>query len=260
MGALSKGWRIQTRVIGALLVRELSTRFGRENIGFLWIMAEPVLFATLVGIMWRFLHGPEEHGISIFAFIATGYIPLTTVRNSINRSIGLFTANGGLMYHRQVTLTDFIIARWAIEVIGAMMAYFLIGSIMCYLGLLPIPANFGLFAAGWTLYSLFALSICLVVAPLSEVSEVVERVSPVLTYVMIPFSGTFTMTAWLTPGAQAVMYYSPLVATMEMMRGGLFGDMVKPIYDIQVPIFATMGCAIAGLMLCRRVRRSLVVE
>ena len=217
---LRKGWRIQVRVIGALLVRELITRFGRENIGFLWIMVEPLLFAVFVGIMWRYLHGPLEHGISIVAFVATGYIPLTMVRNSINRSIGLFRANGGLMYHRQITLTDFILARVAVEVIGAMMAYLLIWCLLWYIGLMPIPADFGLFALGWSLYAIFAASVCMIIAPLSEVSEVIEKVSPVFTYIMIPFSGTFTMSSWLAGGARDVMFYSPLVACMEMMRGG----------------------------------------
>ena len=39
---LAAGWRIQRRVIGALMIRELITRFGRENIGFLWVMVEPL--------------------------------------------------------------------------------------------------------------------------------------------------------------------------------------------------------------------------
>ena len=55
MSSLAAGWRIQHRVIGALMIRELVTRFGRENIGFLWMMVEPLLFAGLVGILWRYI-------------------------------------------------------------------------------------------------------------------------------------------------------------------------------------------------------------
>ena len=51
---LQNGWNVQVRVIHALMIRELLTRFGRENIGFLWIMAEPLLFAGLVGVLWHF--------------------------------------------------------------------------------------------------------------------------------------------------------------------------------------------------------------
>ena len=35
MSSFAQGWRIQRRVVGALMIRELVTRFGRENIGFL---------------------------------------------------------------------------------------------------------------------------------------------------------------------------------------------------------------------------------
>ena len=86
MTHFSKGLRVQLKVIQALLIRELVTRFGRENIGFLWIMAEPLLFAGLVGIVWTFLKGPESHGIGVIAFVISGYIPLTFLRHSFGRS------------------------------------------------------------------------------------------------------------------------------------------------------------------------------
>src|SRR5690349_24939237 len=100
MNTFAAGLRIQRRVIGALMIRELVTRFGRENIGFLWMMVEPLLFAGLVGIVWRFMKGPEEHGVSVVAFVASGYIPLTFFRNTVSRSIRVFTVNGSLLYHR----------------------------------------------------------------------------------------------------------------------------------------------------------------
>jgi ABC-type polysaccharide/polyol phosphate export permease len=31
-------------VLGALLIRELLTRYGRHNIGFLWLFVEPMIF------------------------------------------------------------------------------------------------------------------------------------------------------------------------------------------------------------------------
>ena len=38
--------RIQIRVIWALVMREMITRFGREGLGVLWMMAEPAMFVT----------------------------------------------------------------------------------------------------------------------------------------------------------------------------------------------------------------------
>ena len=260
MNNFASGWRIQRRVIGALMIRELITRFGRENIGFLWIMVEPLLFAGLVGVIWRFMKGPEEHGVSIVAFIASGYIPLTFFRNAVNRSVRIFTANGSLMYHRQIKVVDFVVVRMLIEAIGAMMAFVFIATILVAINEFPIPSDLGALVGGWFLYCMFTLSLCLILAPLSEVSEVLEKIMPVTTYVMIPFSGAFNMTSWLSPAAQKFMYYSPFVHGMELMRYGIFGDRVNAQWDVSVPLAATLVLTVIGLVMCRRVRRGLVVE
>lgn len=254
------GWRIQTRVIGALIVRELTTRFGRENIGFLWMMAEPLLFAGLVAIVWTFMRGPQEHGVGIVAFVISGYLPLTLFRHAVTRCQSIFLANGSLMYHRQIKLLDFIFVRFLIEMIGGLMAYLLIGVALIQFGQFPVPYDIGLMLAGWLLYGLFTLSICFIVAPLSEVSELIEKFMPVVTYLMIPFSGTFNMVSWLTPDVREIMLWSPPVSAMEIMRYGLFGPAVTPYYVVFWPIAFSFVCMMFGLALCRRVRRTLVVE
>lgn len=257
---LRNGWWVQLRVIHALMIRELNTRFGRENIGFLWIMAEPLLFAGLVGVLWRLTKGAEEHGMSIIAFVATGYIPITLFRHGVSRSVAVFTANGSLLYHRQIKILDFILARFVIEVLGGMMAYLFMAVVLIILGEFPMPADMGLLLAGWFIYAMFTFSMCLVIAPISEMSEVMEKFIPVTTYVMIPFSGLFTMAAWLQPEAREYLLLSPFVNAMEMMRKGVWGDDITVYYNIWNPIVCSIVAGIFGLILCRRVRRTMSVE
>ncbi|GAC1574359.1 MAG: ABC transporter permease [Sphingomicrobium sp.] len=260
MGKFKDGWRIQVRVIKALMIRELTTRFGRENIGFLWIMAEPLLFAGLVAILWRVLKGPEEHGIGVVAFVVSGYVPLTLFRHSVSKCVAMFVANGSLMYHRQIKILDFVLVRFLIEMIGGMMAYALIAVVLYIFDLFPVPASMGFLIMGWLAYCMFTLSLCLVIAPLSEMSDVLEKFIPVVTYIMIPLSGTFYVLDWLTPTARSYLMYSPPVVAMEMMRYGIFGDHFKPYYSWPTVLWFSMVCTTIGLILCRRVRRTLVVE
>lgn len=242
------------------MIRELTTRFGRENIGFLWVMVEPLLFAGLVGLVWRLVKGPEEHGMGIIAFVVTGYIPITLFRHGVARSVSAFTANGALLYHRQIKVLDFILVRFMIEILGGMMAYLFIASILVFFGEFPIPADIGLFLAGWFLYALFCFSLCLIIAPVSEISEALEKFVPVTTYVMIPFSGLFTMASWLTPNIREYLLLSPFVNGMEMMRKGIWGDQITAYYNIWNPIGCSLIAMAIGLSLCRRVRRNLTVE
>lgn len=255
-----KAWQVQQRVIIALMVRELITRFGRENIGFLWAMAEPMMFAVLVGALYSYTVGEQEHGVGVVAFIASGYIPLTVMRNSFGRCVNIFVANSALLYHRQVKVLDFVIVRFLIEMIGGMMAYVVVGTILYLVGLFPMPADLGFLLGGWFLYMLFAFSVCLVIAPASETSGTLEKLLPVTVYIAIPLSGTFNMASWLSPAAREVVLYSPFVNGMEMMRYGLFGDAVRPYYNIWIPLAASTAVGLAGLVLCRRVRKTLVVE
>lgn len=259
MARLREGWRIQVRVIGALLIRELNTRFGRDNIGFLWIMAEPLLFAGLVSLVWTFLRGTDENGLGIVAFIGSGYLPLTFFRHAVNRSSKVVEANSGLMYHRQVKMLDFVFTRVLIEMIGAMMAYVFFGSVLGFFGLFPMPYDIGIMIGGFMLYVFFTLSICLILAPLSEISELIEKLLPVSTYIMIPFSGTFNMNAWVSPKVRDVLLWSPPANAMEIMRYGLFGGKVQPYYDIPATLAISGVCTLFGLILCRQVRRKLVI-
>ncbi|WP_439547551.1 ABC transporter permease [Sandarakinorhabdus sp.] len=260
MPSLRKGWNIQTRVIGALMLRELTTRYGRENIGFLWIIVEPLLFALLVGLLWRVMKGPIEYGVDIVVFVVSGYIPLVFFRSSLSRSVNSFTANGSLMYHRQIKILDLILVRFFIELIGHMMAYLFVALVLGAFGMFPVPYDIGFLLLGWGYYALFTFAICLVVAPLSETNEILEKFIPVTAYLMVPFSGAFFIVSALSKEAAQIVLYSPPVHGMEMMRYGLFGPSVDPQYDFIYPLQFSLPCMVLGLLLCRVIRKRLVVE
>lgn len=260
MASLAKGWRIQTRVIGALMIREITTRFGRQNIGFLWIMGEPLLFAGLMSLVWRFLRGPAEHGIGVVAFCISGYLPFVLYRHAVSRSVGLFQANANLMYHRQIKILDFVLVRFCIEFVGHLMAYLFIAVLLWLFDAFPVPHSMGFLILGWCYYSFFVLSVSFLFAPLSEMSEILQKFIPITTYLMIALSGVFFMVSWLTPSVRDVLLYSPPIHGMEMMRYGLFGEHVTPHFDYFYPIAVSLVLLTIGLAMCRRVRKMLVVS
>ena len=50
-GSFMVALKVQLRVIGALILRELHTRYGRENVGYLWMFLEPMLLASVIGLL-----------------------------------------------------------------------------------------------------------------------------------------------------------------------------------------------------------------
>src|SRR5271154_7236383 len=93
---------IQRRVLHALLMREIITRFGRENLGVLWLVGEPMLFTLGVATLWAAAGLHHRSPIPIVAFAVTGYSTVLMWRNSANRAGSSIQANKQLLFHRNV--------------------------------------------------------------------------------------------------------------------------------------------------------------
>ena len=190
-------FRLQFRVISALVIREISTRYGRENIGFLWIIGEPIMFVAGVTIVWSAIRPAFEHGLPMPAIVLTGYVPLTMWRHCLGRSVKAYESNGALMFHRQVTPLDIITARCFLEVIGVIMAAAIVMAGGLLVGAMAWPVDWGLIYLGLLLQASFSYATGLLVASASEYSDIFERAVSILSYLSIPLSGAFTMVDWL---------------------------------------------------------------
>ena len=251
---------LQMKVIGALLMREIHTRYGRENIGHLWVIGEPLIFCAGVAVMWTAIRPAHEHGVPVTAFVITGYVPLTMWRHCVSRSVKAFEANGSLLFHRQVTPLDIIMARNVLEIVGAIIAGVVVSSLAMLLGFMEAPVDMGLIYLGLAYHAVFCLACALILAPLSEMNSVLEKFVGAFMYLSIPFSGAFIMVDWVPRNFQAVLLWSPSVHTAEIIRKGQFGSAVHAHYDLT---YLTYSCAImflVGLSLTLRSRKHILVQ
>ena len=132
---------IQGRVIGALLMREIITRYGRTNIGFMWLFVEPMLMTVFILSMWQFFRVDQFSSLNIVAFVLTGYPMAMMWRNASNRAIGAISANISLLYHRNVRVLDTILARVLLEVAGATVAQIVIVAVLVAVRWIEMPAD-----------------------------------------------------------------------------------------------------------------------
>ena len=255
-----KLFALQFRVVGALLMREIHTRYGRENIGHLWVIGEPMLFCIGVAIMWTAIRPAHEHGVPITAFVITGYLPLTMWRHCVSRSVKAFEANGSLLFHRQVTPLDIIVSRCILEIVGAIIAGVVVSAIAMLLGYMDLPADIGWIFLGILYHAVFCLACAMILAPLSEMSSILEKFVGAFTYLMIPFSGAFAMVDWVPPAFQRILYWSPPVHTSELIRKGQFGSAVHPHYDLVYLTYICAALILIGASLTLRSRKHILVQ
>jgi capsular polysaccharide transport system permease protein len=242
------------RIIWALMLRELATRYGRNNLGFLWVIAEPLVFCAAVLLLWRAIRGPYENGLEVIPFVLTGYMPTILVRHMVMYSLNAVRVNSPLLYHRNITVLDLMLARVVLEFIGVTLGFFLIFGVLLAFGLAKPPENLALAYEGWFITAWVGFGLALVIGSVSEMQEVVERTIGVALYIVVPLSGTFFLADWLPTDARNAALVLPFLHCSEMIRAGFFGASVHPHYDAGYAAAWGAGLTLLGLLLIRHVR------
>ena len=217
---------IQKRVIGALLMREIITRYGRNNIGFLWLFVEPLLMTLIMVLMWKFFKVNNISTLNIVAFTITGYPMMMMWRNASNRAIGSISANMSLLYHRNVRVLDTIFARMLLEIAGATIAQIAIMSVLIAVRWIEMPADIFYMLLAWLLMAMFAIGLGLIICSVAFHFEPFGKVWGTISFVMMPLSGVFFFVHNLPQQLQHYVLMLPMVHGTEMFRAGHFGNSV----------------------------------
>ncbi|MCG8430352.1 MAG: ABC transporter permease [Candidatus Omnitrophica bacterium] len=261
--AFSQSFAIQRQVIGALLMREILTRYGRHNIGFLWLFVEPMVFTVGVTALWSILKANSFHGldIPITAFAVTGYSSVLMWRNTVSYVSHSLTPNLSLLHHRNVRVIDVYFSRILLEITGVTISFVFLSLFFTIVGWMRLPEDMFKVIVGWFMLAWFGSSLSLVVGTLSERSELVEKIWHPLSYLLFPLSGAAFMVDWLPPAAQKIILLLPMVHGLELLREGFFGvNVVRTYYDIPYMAFVCLCLTFAGLAMIRDVVKNIGQE
>ena len=253
--SLLRSAAIQTRVIHALVMREIITRYGRHNIGFLWLFIEPMLFTLGVTTLWVLTKASHGSTLPIVEFAVTGYSSVIVWRNSSSRCVKAVEPNLSLLYHRNVTVLDVYFARLLLEIVGASVSFVALTAFFSAIGWMRSPQDVLLVLSGWGMLCWFGVSLGLVIGSLSEKSEFVDRIWHIITYLMFPLSGVAFLVEWLPPAAQKFILWLPMVNGIEMLRAGYFGSLIRPHFDAAYLASFNAVTMMLGLVFARQVRQ-----
>jgi ABC-type polysaccharide/polyol phosphate export permease len=258
--AVLRSWAIQRRVVHALLMREILTRFGRHNIGFLWLFVEPMVFTLGVTALWtatQSLHGSD---LPISAFALTGYSSVLLWRNMPSRCIQAITPNLALMYHRNVKVIDVFLARLLLEGAGATISFVILSIVFISIGWISPPEDVLKVAWGWLMLAWFGVSLALLLGALSEDFELVEKLWHPSAYLLFPLSGAAFLVDALPQDAQWYVLLLPMVHGVEYVREGYFGSRIHAHHDLAYMALINVGLSLAALAQTRKIGRTVIPE
>ncbi len=248
------------RVLFALVMREMATRFGRSAAGYLWAFIEPVAFIALLSIIFsQIAHSPPV-GRSFPLFYATGYLAFSfynEVASLTGRSVHV---NRPLLNYPAVTALDTVLARFLLQVLtGLTVAVVVFGGILAifddpvHLEPVPIMASFALGA-------FLGVGVGLVNNTLFALSKGWEIAYGVIARPMIFISCIFYTFESLPLFARQVLWWNPIVHLVGLMRQGFY-----PIYDgahvsMLYVLALGLGLTVLGLALMAAMGNRLVEQ
>jgi len=254
---LARSLVIQLRVLGALLMREIITRYGRHNIGFMWVFVEPMMFTGGVIAVWSLVH-THSTKLPLIPFVVTGYSTVLLWRNTIGRCGNALEPNRALLHHRNVRVIDFFIARLLLEIAGASISFMTLSTLLGLAGLMPLPDDILKMIIAWLLLAWLSMCLGMVIGSLSAVWEPADRIWHVLSYLFLPLSGAFFLVDWIPARAQRLALLVPTVDCTELLREGLFGARIHAHYNLFFLFVVNAALSLAALLAVSRV--SITVE
>jgi capsular polysaccharide transport system permease protein len=254
-GSLAHSVAIQWRVLHALMMRELITRFGRENLGVLWLVGEPMLFTLGVTTLWSAAGLTHGTRLPIAAFAVTGYSSVLMWRNAASQCGAGIEANKPLLFHHAVLVIDVLLTRIALEVAGATSSFITLSLLFIYIGWMPVPDDLLLVVGGWLMLAWFGASLALLIGGGTAMSPIVHRLWHPVAYLLFPISGAAFMVEWLPPKLQAVVLMLPMVHGVEALRQGYFGNVVHTHYDLVYMAACSLVLTLAGLYVVHEASR-----
>lgn len=248
------------RTILALMLREMTTRYGRSPGGYLWSILEPVGGIALLAAGFSLVMRHPPIGTSFLLYFATGMLPFTlysTLDNMVSRGLKF---SRPLLAYPAVRWIDAILARFLLNTLTKLVITFIVISATLVMTDTRTVLDFGPILAALMMAALLGLAMGLVNCVLDGLFPAWDMIWSIATRPLFLASGVLVLYRDLPREVQDILWWNPLLHIIGEMRSGFYpmydSSYVSPAYVMLV----TLGLLAFGLMLVRRYHLTILNE
>lgn len=240
------------RTIVALMLREMSSTYGRSSGGYIWALIEPISGIAFLTVVFSFALRSPSIGDSFALYYATGMLPLGLFRQISGKTAGAIRFSKPLLGYPRVTFVDTILARVILNSLTQILI-----SAMLIGGMVTISPSFVfLNIPEMVLSFLMAISLGIGIGTLNcflfwrfdwweQLWKVIMRPLFIISGVLYNFDD-------LPLFAQEILWWNPIVHVIGQMRMGVYAT-YEPTYISYIFVFAVaLSTLCAGLSLLSR--------
>ncbi|QQA45078.1 ABC transporter permease [Pelagovum pacificum] len=240
------------RTIVALMLREMSTSYGRSPGGYLWAILEPLGMIIILALGFSLLMRSPSLGTSFILFYATGFLPYEYFQVTTRVSSNAMRYSTALLTYPAVTWFDAVIARWLLKSITSMLVGYLLFTGILVLTdaratISPVPILKAYGMAG-----MLGLGMGLINGVIIGFFPIWDTIWSIITRPLFLASGVILMYEDMPAAVQNFLWWNPLMHVTGEMRRGFFG-MYDAAYVSEVYVMTIIAIlCFFGFLLLRR--------
>lgn len=226
-----KGFEVQGRVIKAVILREMRTRFGAYSLGYLWAIIVPLLFILVLTAVYSAVGRKSAHGAPMPVLLLSGMMAWLTFSDTLTQVQAAFRTNRPLLVYPMVTVFDIAMSRALLELLTKSAATIVLMTLYISVG---IPAGIddplGAIIA-LVILCYLALTFGHAVACLAVIIPSVTFIVGSLRRVMFFTSGALFILSDVPAEWRQYLLYNPVAHAIDLMRGSWIASYSSPYFD-----------------------------
>lgn len=246
------------RTVSALMLREMSTRYGRSPGGYAWALLEPIGAIVVMAVGFGLLFRSPALGNDFLLFYATGYMPFSLYQTIANVTARSISFSKPLLMYPAVTWMDSLLARFLLNTLtGLLVAIVVFWAILSFSSTTTV-LDLPLIALAMGLSALLGLGLGTLNCYLGTRIEVWDIAWSILTRPLFIVSGVFFLYEGVPEGAQKVLYYLPWIHISGLMREGFYPTYRPEYVSVAYVLLWSLLPMVFGMMLLRRYHKDLL--
>lgn len=246
---------LQIRVIRAIILREIRTRFGRNRLGYVWALIDPTIHIYVLYALMHYIGRKNPPGMSLAVFLFIGVLSWYMFSNTFNRCMMAVPGNRPLLFFPQVNVINITVARAVLEMSTKAVVFTILLFIQIALGEHYRIFNFPHFVISMFLLGVLGMSLGLAVGSISLLSPTVGQIFPVVIRALYFLSGVLYAVNELPPRARDILQYNPVLHLIDQARDGFSAGYVAHYTNLSYPLWFTLVVLTLGLLLANAARR-----
>jgi capsular polysaccharide transport system permease protein len=246
------------RTIGALILREMATTYGRSAGGYAWTVLEPAGGIAMLTLIFSLGFRSPPLGINFPIFYATGLVPFLMYLDISGKMSTSVMFSKQLLAYPAVTYVDAILARFILSTLTQLMVGYVIFTGILVMFETRTTLELDRIALGFAMTAALALGVGTMNCFLMSMYPVWQRIWSILNRPLFLLSCIFFTFETVPEPYRDILWYVPTVHLTGIFRAAFYpgydATYVSPIY-----VFGLSGLLLmTGLLFLRRYYRDIL--